>query len=172
MRWKRYCATIVTVVMRFLNRSFSQHSLPSRWPSLSARQMQVQGFTRCHLLASPLEHQALICSQSVRCIKRHLPSIMVPPHMNDSHTVAESTTSSSRPILDRQSISTTAATMEDNGKAPVQPVNGTNGARHPGEPIVKVQPPRREDLQPSYARVIEPDDADADNHGWYGGMVS
>lgn len=64
--------------------------------------------------------------------------------------------------------------MEDNGKAPMQPVNGTNGApaRRADEPIVKVQPPRREDLQPSYARVIEPDDADADNHGWYGGMVS
>ena len=99
---------------------------------------------------------------------------MVPSRMYDSHTVAESTTSSSRPILDRQSISTTSATMEDNGKAPMQPVNGTNGApaRRADEPIVKVQPPRREDLQPSYARVIEPDDADADNHGWYGGMVS
>lgn len=55
------------------------------------------------------------------------------------------------------------------------PVNGTNGsspARRLDEPVVKVQPPRREDLQPSYAKVIEPDDADADNHGWYGGMVS
>ncbi|KZM22440.1 uncharacterized protein EKO05_0000073 [Ascochyta rabiei] len=64
--------------------------------------------------------------------------------------------------------------MEDNGKAPM-PVIGTNGAgvrRAVDEPIVKVQPPRREDLQPSYARVIEPDDADADNHGWYGGMVN
>ena len=99
---------------------------------------------------------------------------MVLSLMNNSHPIAESTTSSLRPILDRQSISTTTATMEDNGKAPM-PVNGTHStgvARHPDEPIVKVQPPRREDLQPSYARVIEPDDADADNHGWYGGMVS
>lgn len=62
--------------------------------------------------------------------------------------------------------------MEDNGKAPM-PVNGTNGASpRRDEPIVKVQPPRREDLQPSYAKVIEPDDADADSHGWYGAMVS
>lgn len=93
--------------------------------------------------------------------------------MSQLHTVAESTTSSSRPILDNHSISTIPAAMEDNGKAPM-PLNGTNGAgiRRPDEPIVKVQPPRREDLQPSYARVIEPDDADADNHGWYGGMVS
>ena len=98
---------------------------------------------------------------------------MNPSHMYDSQ-IAESTTSSSRPILDRPSISMTTATMEDNGKAPM-PTNGTNGAhtaRRPDEPIVKVQPPRREDLQPSYARVIEPDDADADTHGWYGGMVS
>ncbi|KAF1361667.1 stomatin family protein-like protein [Lizonia empirigonia] len=54
------------------------------------------------------------------------------------------------------------------------PLNGINsaGAHRAEEPLVKVQPPRREDLQPSYARVIEPDDADADNHGWYGGMVN
>lgn len=70
--------------------------------------------------------------------------------------------------------------MTDNGKAPAynpetNGAHGTNGisrsAPRSDEPIVKVQPPRREDLQPSYARVIEPDDADADNHGWYGGMV-
>ncbi|KAF1931954.1 stomatin family protein [Didymella exigua CBS 183.55] len=99
---------------------------------------------------------------------------MVPTHMHDSRTIAESTTSSSRPILERPSISTTTATMDDNGKAPM-PTNSTNGAhaaRRADEPIVKVQPPRREDLQPSYARVIEPDDADADTHGWYGGMVN
>lgn len=58
--------------------------------------------------------------------------------------------------------------MSDNGKAPV---NGAS-ARHHDEPIVKVQPPRREDLQPSYARVIKPDDADADSHGWYGAMIN
>ncbi|KAF2640395.1 stomatin family protein-like protein [Massarina eburnea CBS 473.64] len=52
-----------------------------------------------------------------------------------------------------------------NGKAPV------NSAHH-DEPIVKVQPPRREDLQPSYARVIKADDQDADAHGWYGAMVN
>lgn len=97
---------------------------------------------------------------------------MGPSYMYDPHTVAESTTSSSRPILDSQSIYTNATAMEDNGKAPM-PVNGTNGSSAlRAEPIVKVQPPRREDLQPSYAKVIEPDDADADNHGWYGGMVS
>jgi erythrocyte band 7 integral membrane protein len=55
-----------------------------------------------------------------------------------------------------------------NGKAPL---NGAGAARL-DEPIIKVQPPRREDLQPSYARVIQADTADADTNGWYGAMVS
>ena len=38
--------------------------------------------------------------------------------------------------------------------------------------MVKVQPPRREDLQPSYGRVIKPDDADEESHGWYGSMIN
>ncbi|KAF2030835.1 stomatin family protein-like protein [Setomelanomma holmii] len=55
-----------------------------------------------------------------------------------------------------------------NGKAPV---NGT-GASRLDEPLVKVQPPRREDLQPSYAKVIQADDQDADTNGWYGSMIN
>ena len=55
-----------------------------------------------------------------------------------------------------------------NGKAPV---NGLNGQRDHDEPIIKVQPPRREDLQPSYAQVIKPDTEDAAQHGWYGSMI-
>jgi len=39
------------------------------------------------------------------------------------------------------------------------------------EPLVKVQPPRREDLQPSYARIIKPDTEDDNQHGWYGKMI-
>jgi hypothetical protein len=90
---------------------------------------------------------------------------------NNNITVANSFTSSTRPIIhtvdDQYS---TIATMSDiNGKAPI---NGAEG-HHRGidEPVIKVQPPRREDLQPSYARVIKPDDADADTNGWYGSMV-
>jgi len=53
-------------------------------------------------------------------------------------------------------------------------VHGSNGKapRRPSDPIVKVQPPRREDLQPSYAQNIHPDTEDAATHGWYGGMVN
>lgn len=81
------------------------------------------------------------------------------------NTIAQSYTSSTRPIFNDQS-----SNMSDiNGKAPV---NGGGAPSRIDEPIVKVQPPRREDLQPSYARVIKPDDADADTNGWYGSMVS
>lgn len=59
--------------------------------------------------------------------------------------------------------------MSDNGKAPV---NGVGPSSHPDDTMVKVQPPRREDLQPSYARVIKADDADEDMNGWYGGMIN
>ncbi|CAI6335455.1 unnamed protein product [Periconia digitata] len=55
---------------------------------------------------------------------------------------------------------TSSVTNGSNGKAPV------NGHRL-DEPLVKVQPPRREDLQPSYARVIKADDQDDSTVGWY-----
>jgi len=62
--------------------------------------------------------------------------------------------------------------MSDHGKAPIENGASSYHSRRADEPIVKVQPPRREDLQPSYARVIKPDDADADQHGWYGSMIN
>ena len=58
---------------------------------------------------------------------------------------------------------------DTNGKAPV---NGSSGESRAPEPIVKVQPPRREDLQPSYAQVIKPDTEDEAQHGWYGSKLS
>lgn len=61
-------------------------------------------------------------------------------------------------------MSAPTANGSSNGKAPVD---------HEGNlsEMIKVQPPRREDLQPSYARVIKPDSQDVDNHGWYGSMI-
>jgi len=56
-----------------------------------------------------------------------------------------------------------------NGKAPLG--DGTSTPRS-NEPIVKVQPPRREDLQPSYAQIIKPDTQDDSQHGWYGSMIT
>jgi erythrocyte band 7 integral membrane protein len=95
---------------------------------------------------------------------------MVPSHSHthDSETIAESTTSSTHPILDISHNRNKTKMSDINGKAPM---NGAGAARL-DEPIIKVQPPRREDLQPSYASIIKPDDADADTNGWYGSMVS
>ncbi|KAL9057773.1 MAG: hypothetical protein Q9162_002114 [Coniocarpon cinnabarinum] len=52
--------------------------------------------------------------------------------------------------------------------------NGKQRAANGGgmnEPLAKVQPPRREDLQPSYAQVLQPDTEDASAHTWYGSMI-
>jgi erythrocyte band 7 integral membrane protein len=58
------------------------------------------------------------------------------------------------------------------GKAPLADLNGSSHrARDDVGPIIKVQPPRREDLQPSYAQAIQPDTEDESTHGWYGGMI-
>lgn len=40
---------------------------------------------------------------------------------------------------------------------------------HAHNPLVNVQPPKREDLQPSYAQVLQGDD-DTNTSGWYGSM--
>jgi erythrocyte band 7 integral membrane protein len=56
----------------------------------------------------------------------------------------------------------------DTGKTPV---NGIPSASD-HTPIVKVEPPRREDLQPSYAREFPADATDAAVHSWYGGMIN
>lgn len=53
-----------------------------------------------------------------------------------------------------------------NGKAPL---GSSASSGRAAEPLVKVQPPRREDLQPSYAQVIKPDTQDEEQNGWYGG---
>merc|ERR1711939_459692 len=45
-----------------------------------------------------------------------------------------------------------------------QPRHGENG-------VIKVQPPRREDLQPSYAQMLEGDEEGA-VQGWYGSMIN
>ena len=54
-------------------------------------------------------------------------------------------------------------------KPAAQDVNGIARAQiNHNDGMVLVQPPRREDLQPSYAQHLEGDDTAA--HGWYGGM--
>ncbi|ERF72718.1 hypothetical protein EPUS_04771 [Endocarpon pusillum Z07020] len=56
----------------------------------------------------------------------------------------------------------------ENGKAPAQ--SGNVGFRPTNSGIVKVQPPRREDLQPSYAQTLVFETEAV--HGWYGSMIN
>lgn len=56
------------------------------------------------------------------------------------------------------------------GSTSKAPLNGNH--REPDAPLIKVQPPRREDLQPSYSQTIQPDTDDDPSHGWYGGMIN
>ena len=56
--------------------------------------------------------------------------------------------------------------MNGTGKLPDGQRDFTGNAAPP--PIVNVEPPRREDLQPRYAEVLSADDGDG--HGWYGAM--
>ncbi|KAH8819971.1 stomatin family protein-like protein [Xylogone sp. PMI_703] len=51
------------------------------------------------------------------------------------------------------------------------PHRAQGNAGRSSDPIVNVQPPRREDLQPSYAQTIQ-GDPDAGAHGWYGSMIN
>ena len=66
-----------------------------------------------------------------------------------------------------------AASENSNGKgrADMGLSNGHHGVNGHREPIVNVQPPRKQDLQPSYAAVLNPDTEDASAHTWYGSMI-
>lgn len=145
--------------------------IPSTAPSVAKGTRQLQGCVSFPAQCAPNCHVAYIKVKPPAIIIMATSQIL---DFTETHTAAESFTSSTRPI-NNNSYSTpgersTTATMSDtNGKAPLSGAGGP--ARDPNEPIIKVQPPRREDLQPSYARVLKPDDADADTNGWYGSMV-
>ena len=65
------------------------------------------------------------------------------------------------------SADTKAATPPEtssNGNSGFRPTRNADGA------LIKVQPPRREDLQPSYAQMLPAATEDAGMHGWYGTM--
>ncbi|KAL8968825.1 MAG: hypothetical protein Q9183_002288 [Haloplaca sp. 2 TL-2023] len=59
-----------------------------------------------------------------------------------------------------------------NGKAPAPPAGfKPNGGASGSGNLIKVQPPRREDLQPAYAQELQ-GDTDEAAHGWYGSMIN
>lgn len=60
--------------------------------------------------------------------------------------------------------------METTTKSAI-PAGPTHNGNNPASTsLITVQPPRREDLQPSYAQTLKGESEDAATHGWYGGM--
>jgi hypothetical protein len=58
----------------------------------------------------------------------------------------------------------------DTGKT-VSPSNGhAAGFRPQNAGVIKVQPPRREDLQPSYAQTLQGESEDTNTNSWYASM--
>merc|ERR1711975_183069 len=94
------------------------------------------------------------------------------PAVND-YSIRDQPFSTTTNINQQSAPGMNGNTDETTSKAPLD--GEQNGARREdrsNDRIVKVQPPKREDLQPSYAQVIKPDSEDASQHGWYGGMIN
>ena len=67
--------------------------------------------------------------------------------------------------------STSVMESSQKGSMPNSKVSANNlGFRSKHSGVIQVQPPRREDLQPSYAQTLHGDESEAEMHGWYGGM--
>ena len=58
----------------------------------------------------------------------------------------------------------------ENGKTPMSNGFRPSGPGAAGAGLISVQPPRREDLQPAYAQMLQGESEDAGSHGWYGSM--
>jgi hypothetical protein len=76
--------------------------------------------------------------------------------------------SSLRATMDSPQYKPDAGLGAANGKDNASPVRGFQ-PRHGENGVIKVQPPRREDLQPSYAQMLQ-GETEPDAHGWYGSM--
>ena len=71
---------------------------------------------------------------------------------------------STDPIMSKDDTSKPGPSAALNGG--FRPSHNPNGLSNP---MVNVQPPRREDLQPSYAQTLA-GESDTGAHGWYGSM--
>ena len=86
--------------------------------------------------------------------------------MNPTTTnMSDNTTSSAAPLA---APSSDATTKPSNGAGYQRPAN-IGGARD-GR-LINVEPPRREDLQPSYAQNLV-GESEQGTHGWYGSMIN
>lgn len=83
--------------------------------------------------------------------------------MTDLHpTMSDNTTSSAAPLA----APSTDITKPSNGAGYQRPANVGGASR-----LINVEPPRREDLQPSYAQNLV-GESEQGTHGWYGSMIN
>lgn len=84
------------------------------------------------------------------------------------HTAATSDRMSDNTTHNSQ---TPLAGSQDSKKVDIPGRNGNTSSQNPGrtDRVITVQPPRREDLQPSYAQTLV-GESDTGSHGWYGAM--
>jgi hypothetical protein len=80
------------------------------------------------------------------------------------------TLSSTRPLVPSSRHSSMDSPKLDSGKGTSTPDHRGFRPQNAQNSIIKVQPPRREDLQPSYAQVLQEGETEAEVHGWYGSM--
>jgi erythrocyte band 7 integral membrane protein len=79
--------------------------------------------------------------------------------------------------LDNSSVAKDDVVRKDLGPGSSSTNGNTGGFRAthtPGRsdnPLINVEPPKREDLQPSYAQTLA-GESDQGNHGWYGSMIN
>lgn len=79
--------------------------------------------------------------------------------------MSENTSSSNAPLAPVRETNTAIprAAHKHDTNGGFRPPSGDGGA------LINVQPPRREDLQPSYAENLV-GESEQGNHGWYGAM--
>ncbi|PSK56787.1 Nucleolar protein 58 [Elsinoe australis] len=61
---------------------------------------------------------------------------------------------------------------QTNGKGPTNGPGSSAAMDNTLNNMIKVEPPKHDDLQPSYAQVVKPTTQDASNNGWYGSMIN
>ena len=131
-----------------------------------------QHFASSHSICSKaaIPHPTTLHQVTLRTrpdIDRVSPPIFI---LTNSHSVNLSSTHSllHQPPARSSMDSPNASTMDTNGKAAQSNNIGFRPSNQAG-PLIKVEPPRREDLQPSYAQTLQGEN-EAEMHGWYGSM--
>ena len=118
-----------------------------------------------HTLSLPPSHTSLspfFLRRTTTPLTYPRPSPNIAVKLSSTRSLARSSSASLTTTMDSPKPSNSM----ENGKAPA---TNNVGFRPQNQGIVKVQPPRREDLQPSYAQTLV-FESEAAPHGWYSSM--